>query len=253
MLIGILVAVGVAVLVGIGFISHSLERARLERARQVADLSARVRHCSAIGSLLPGQFMSQELATLLLSIEQHLLLQLQKIDRKNPKVDKQLADVRQQLAGGEVTINNAPRKILDEAQAKEVRDMLENLHKLVAQAHRDGVLDKSGMTRWTAQIRQYLTTTVIEMYQNVARTALQDRKPRLAKLQYERALGYLQKLNDPAYSELFAQLRAKLKMAEDMVVQSELRSADGTSELEAGIAQLDKGDDEWKKKAVYDD
>lgn len=253
MLIGVLVAIGVAVLISIGFISHSLERSRLEKARQVAELSARIRHCNNIAAQLPGQFMSTELATLLLGIEQSMLLQLQKLDRRNPKVDKELASVRQQLAGGEPAINNPPRQIADEAQAREARDLLENLHKLIGQAHRDGLLDKAGMARWSAQIRQFLTTTAMEMYQNLARTAVQEGKPRIAKLQYERALGYLQKQNDPAYAELYAKLRAKLKHAEELTVQSELRAADGHSELEAGIAELDKDDELWKKKAVYDD
>lgn len=240
-------------LISIGFISHSLERSRLEKARQVAELSARIRHCNSIGAQLPGQFMSTELATLLLSIEQSMLLQLQKLDRKNPKVDKKLASVRQQLAAGDPTVSNPPRQISDEAQAREARDLLENLHKLIGQAHRDGLLDKTGMARWTAQIRQFLTMTAMDMYQNVARAALQEGKPRIAKLQYERALGYLQKQNDPAYAELFTKLRAKLKHAEELTVQSELRATDGHSELEAGIAELDKGDELWKKKAVYDD
>lgn len=253
MLIGILVAIGVAVLIGIGFISHSLERARLERARQVAELSARVRHCSAIAGGLPGQFMSPELATLLLSIEQHLLLQWQKLDRKNPKIDKLLSGVRQQLNGGEPAISNAPRQITNEAQGKEVRDQLENLHKLIGQAHRDGLVDKQAMSRWSTQIRQFLTMGTIEMYQNMARNAIQEGKPRIAKLQYERALGFLQKQNDPAYAELYAKLRVKLKQAEDAAIRSELQSTDGHSELEAGIAELDKDDELWKKKAVYDD
>lgn len=253
MLIGVLVAIGVAVLIGIGFISHSLERARLERARQVAELSARVRHCSAISAQLPGQFMSTELATLLLTIEQQLLLQLQKLDRKNPKVDKELASVRQQLAGGEPNVSNPPRQIADENQAREVRDLLENLHKLIGQGHRDGLVDKAGMARWSAQIRQFLTVTALDMYESIARKALQEGKPRVAKLQYERALGYLQKQNDPAYAELYAKLRTKLKQAEELAVQSELRAADGHSELESGMAELEKDEELARKKAVYDD
>ena len=43
LLIGGLLAGGLIILVCVGFISHSLERNRLERARQVAELNARIK------------------------------------------------------------------------------------------------------------------------------------------------------------------------------------------------------------------
>ena len=57
------------ILVCVGFISHSLERNRLERARQVAELNARIKLSRQAMASVPGQFMPPELAKVILEIE----------------------------------------------------------------------------------------------------------------------------------------------------------------------------------------
>lgn len=253
LLIGGLVAIGVLILISIGFISHSLERARLERARQIAELSAKVKHCNAVAAQLPGQFMSAELKALLLQIERHLLEQLSRLDRKNQRVQTQLEQVNQQLSLGDPTADNAPLAITSEVQAKEVRHLLENLHKLIAQANQDGLIDKPTLQRWSLKVRQDLVTTALEMFQGLARQAMQQGKPRVAKLQYERAIAYLQKQNDPSHAELIARLRLMHREAEQAAIRAEQSTAVDFSELSAGLQALEQDDEAWKKKAVYDD
>ncbi|WP_150304224.1 hypothetical protein [Pseudomonas saliphila] len=253
LVIGALVAGGVLILISIGFISHSLERARLERARQTAELSARVRYCSALGEELPGQFMTVELKSLLLTIEEHLLTQLLKLDRKNTKAENQLAMVRQQLSTGDLSIGNTPIAITSEIQARDVRLQLENLHKLLSQAHKDGLLDSAGLQQWIAGIRQHIVATTIEMFQALANDALQQGKPRVAKLQYERAVAYLQKQNDPACAEVLTQMRRKLNEAEQATIRTEQIADPSNSELLAGMDALEEDDEAWKKRSVYDD
>ena len=54
LLIGGLLAGGLIILVCVGFISHSLERNRLERARQVAELNARIKLSRQAMASVPG-------------------------------------------------------------------------------------------------------------------------------------------------------------------------------------------------------
>ncbi|HDZ57365.1 MAG TPA: hypothetical protein ENI17_14325 [Pseudomonas xinjiangensis] len=253
LLIGALVAGGILILLSIGFISHGLERARLERARQAAELGSRIRYCETISSQLPGQFMSAELKNLLLVVQQHLLEQLVRLDRRNDKATTHLSQVRLQLASTETTVSNPPVTIGDEAQAKEARLLLENLHKLLTQASHDGLLDKTSLHEWSRQIQRYIVMTSLDMFQALARQGLQQGKPRVAKLQYERAIAYLQKQNDPAYNEHLASLRYQLNEAEVAAAQSEQTADAQSSELVAGLDALKQDDDGWKKKAVYDD
>ncbi|MFD1701192.1 hypothetical protein ACFSB1_17820 [Halopseudomonas phragmitis] len=253
LLIGALVIGGLLILISIGFINHSLERARLERARQVADLNARLNVCDTVSIQLPGQFMSPELKSLLLRLEVQLLEQLVKVDRKNDSPGKRLDSTRQQLSSAEPEINNPPLKVTSEAQAKDVRLMLENLHKLLTQAHKDGLIDKPALQRWSAQIRQFLINTALELFQSLAEQAMRQGKPRLAKLQYERAISYLQKHNNPAYTEHLQRLKHQHQQAEQLAAQHEHTSSDDNTELAAGLKAMEESDEAWKKKAVYDD
>lgn len=253
LLIGALVAGGLLALISIGFISHSLERTRLERARLVADLSARLKYCETVNTQLPGQFMTAELKTQLINIEIALLEQLLRADHKNEKAKRHLESAKQQIAQGEPAIANPPATIASEAKAKEIRILLEHLHKLLSQAHKDGMLDKTAMQFWSIQIRQHLTTTALEMFQALAKQGMQQGKPRIAKLQYERAIAYLQKHNNPLYAKHMERYKQLVVETEQTIIRSELAAGANTSELSSGLKELEQEDEAWKKKAVYDD
>src|SRR5690606_25847547 len=94
MLIVALVVGGLVIVVGIGFFSQALERARRGRARALAELQARLNHCNSISASLPGQFMSAELKRLLLGVELRLLEQLLRLDPRNSRYSTQLEEVR---------------------------------------------------------------------------------------------------------------------------------------------------------------
>lgn len=253
LLIGMLVGGGILLLLSIGFISQGLERARLERARQSADLNARIKVCQRVGTELPGQFMSPELKTLLLGFEAHLLDKLLRIDRKDAQVQKRLNDVREQLKQPEATISNTPLRIDDPVKAKQVRLQLEDLRGLLAQANKEGLLDSSGLQQWNQVLRQHIVETALSMFQIVAEQAMRDGKPRVAKLQYERAIAYLQKLNSPDHAQQLASYKQLLAVATEATVRQERAGTAASSELSAGLQELEAGDDAWKKKAVYDD
>ncbi|MFN3578920.1 MAG: hypothetical protein ACK4VV_00420 [Pseudomonas sp.] len=253
LLIGMLVGGGILLLLSIGFISQGLERARLERARQSADLNARIKVCQRVGAELPGQFMSPELKALLLGFEVHLLDKLLRIDRKDAQVQKRLNDVREQLKQPESAISNAPLRIDDPVKAKEVRVQLDDLRGILAQANKEGLLDNRGLQQWNQLLRQHIVETALSMFQMVAEQAMRENKPRVAKLQYERAIAYLQKLNSPDQAPRIASLKQLLAVATEATVRQERASTAASSELSAGLQELESGDDAWKKKAVYDD
>lgn len=253
LVIGALVAGGVVLLLSIGFISHGLERARLERARLSAELSARLKVCHSLNAQLPGQFMSTELKQLLLGYEVHLLEKLVRLDRKNQRAQQQLTATRQLLAQTDTPIENAPLKIDNPVDAKEVRLQLENLNSLLTQAQHAGLLDQQSLQQWSAQISQHLVSTALDLFQIVAEQAMREHKPRVAKLQYERAIAYLHNLNSPAYAQHLERYQQLLNMAGAATIRAEQSTVDDHSELSAGLQELEQSDGAWKKKAVYDD
>src|SRR5690606_24007138 len=101
MLIAALVSGGLIIPVGIGLLNQAVERARLDRARALAELQARWKHTSAVTDELPGQFMTVELKTLLLRLQAALLERLVRLDSKQPAHAEQLQTIRQQLDKGE--------------------------------------------------------------------------------------------------------------------------------------------------------
>lgn len=252
LLIGGLLAAGLLVLISIGFISHGLERARLERARQSAEISARIKIGNGILATLPGQFLPAELGTLMLGIEVKLLEKLMRINSKAPDVQQRLEASRAQLEQNQPP-SNAPMPLDTEAKGKEARIQLENLHKQLQQAQADGLVDKATLKRWSEQIRQFLVAAALDTFNATAKQGMQQGKPRVAKLQYERAIAYLSKLNNPAFNQHLEQYKALMLRAEAAVIAQNQSSAGAPSELNAGIDEMDSADDLWKKKAVYDD
>ncbi len=253
MLIAALVAGGLVLLICIGFLSQALERARLERARKLAELQGRLRQCSNINASLPGQFMSPELKTQLLQIEAQLLSRLVKLNSKNAQFDEQLAAVRQQLDKSEQRISNAPVAITNEAVAQSAQHQLSDLQLLLEQSRRDGMLDDAAFRRWGQELNQHLYETTLAVYQAVANEAMQAGKPRVAKLQYERAIAYLTKQAQMNSASQLAVFRQLLVNAEHAALRMEQASGDGNNELSAGVHALEKDDEAWKKKALYDD
>lgn len=253
LIIGILVAGGVLILLSIGYINHSLERMKIERARLTAELNARLKVCQNTSGQLPGQFMSPDLKRCLISYEVHLLTKLLRIDRKNQLAQQALDANRNLLAQTDIRVDNAPLTIDNPVTAKEVSSQLEDLRHLLIQAHREGLLDKASLQQRTTQIRQQMIALALDMFQVVAEQAMRDQKPRVAKLQYERAITYLNNLNSPAHAQELERYKQLVKMAEVATARAEQANVDDNSELSAGLQELEQSDTAWRKKALYDD
>jgi len=244
LLIGGLLAGGLIILVCIGFISHSLERNRLEKARQTAELNARIKVCRQATGALPGQFLPAELGTLMLQIEISLLERLQRIGKSQ--------DVQQRLDQGKVP-SNPPVELDSEARGKEARLQLENLFKQLQQAERDGLIDNATLKHWGTHVRRSLITANLETFNATAKQAMSQGKPRVAKLQYERAIAFITKLNNPSLAKHLEHYKQLLKRAEAAVIAQNQADEGQPSELDAGLAEMESADELWQKKAVYDD
>lgn len=250
-LIGLLVAGGIIILLVIGYINQSLERARVQRARLSAELGARLRLLAQAQAQLPAAFLPVELRNLLQTVEIAMLEKLLRLDHKQEAASKRLEMLRisspenDNPAAGGLLISN-------EEQGRELRAQLENLDRLLVQAASEGQVSGNELQRWQKHIRQCLLHAQLETFESLARLAMQQGKPRVAKLQYERAVGFLTKLNSPALAGKLAEFKNLLAQTEQAVARAE-QQGNSDSELLAGMQQLEKEDDTWKKKSIYDE
>lgn len=248
-----LVLAGIVVLASIAFINHSLENARLQKARRKAELSERLKRCVVLSEGFPGQFMSPALKQLLNRLEMEFANQLARIDPRDVSLKGRIEDLRTQLAMGEsIAINNPVQQIQTEAKAKEVRFQLEDLHALLARAQGDGVLQAAEAKRWASEVKHLLVMLHVEFFRNLGQQALQQGQARQARLAFERGTQYLNKQPDLArYQKEQQQLQQLLNQANAMVLESDKPQANQPSELADSLPDQNE-DDPWKKKNLYD-
>lgn len=252
LVITLLIVGGIALLIVIAYVNHMVENSKLEKARQKADLNDRIRRCLDVSEKMPGQLMSAALKLLLSRLQLQLSERLLPLDKGNVGLKGRIDELKALVARGEsIPVNNAPQPILNEAKAKDVRYLLENLHALITGSAQIGLLPANEGKHWLQQIRQMLVQLHIEFFGNLGQQALQQNQPGQARLAFERGVQYLRKQPEPAlYQTQLKHFEQQLASANALVLDKVQPSADAPSELTEGLKNLD--DDDWKKKNIYD-
>jgi len=252
LVITLLIVGGIALLIVIAYVNHMVENSKLEKARQKADLNDRIRRCLDVSEKMPGQLMSAPLKLLLSRLQLQLSERLLPLDKGNAGLKGRIDELKALVAQGEsIPVNNAPQPILNEAKAKDVRFLLENLHALITGSAQIGLLPANEGKHWLQQIRQMLVQLHIEFFGNLGQQALQQNQPGQARLAFERGVQYLRKQPEPAlYQTQLKHFEQQLASANALVLDKVQPSADAPSELTEGLKSLD--DDDWKKKNIYD-
>ena len=252
LLITLLIVIGIALLMVIAYINHAVESSKLEKARQRADLIDRIRRCQDISERLPGQLMTPGLKLLLCQLQLQLSERLQSVDKQNANLAGDIEALRAQVVQGEsLAVKNPPLPILNEAKAKEVRYVLENLQALLTGAVQINLMPVSEGKQWMRQIRHMLVQVYVECFNTLGQSALQQGRPGQARLAFERAVQYLRKQPEPAlYQAQLKRFEEHLARANAMVLNSPPPAEDESSELTEGLKGLDE--EGWKKRNIYD-
>jgi len=248
----ILIIAGILALLIIGYINHSLERSKLERARRKADLADRCRRCANLSTGLPSQLMTADLKQLLSRLELHYTEQLQAFDRNDSQLKQRAAELRQMLEqGAEIPLDNLPVKISTDQQAKEVRFQLEGLQAQIVRATEDKILTVAVGKQWLDHLKHLLVTLYIEYFTTVGQQFLTQNRPAQARLAYERAVQYLKKQADRTlYKTALEQFTAQLENARVLEAEQAEKKAEAITELTSGLES--QAEEDWKKKQIYD-
>ncbi|WP_437884317.1 hypothetical protein [Pseudomonas sp. LRF_L74] len=252
LVISVLVAVGLVALIGIGYVNNLLENSKLEKARLKADLLDRIKRSRAVSENLPGQLMTTELKLLLSNMELEFVNRLQALEKHDQALAERIAELRGMTAKGEeIPIRNTPLPIHNEARAKEIRFILENLHNQITRAGQEKLLPLAEAKKWLLEIRHMLVQVHYELFTNQGQQSMQKGEPRQARLAYERGVQYLRKQPDSnRHKAQLQQLEDLLARADAMVLANTAPLADTPSELNESLEAL--GEDDWKKKNIYD-
>ncbi len=251
-LIAGLVIAGLFVLIGIGFINQIVEKNNLEKARQRAELTDRLRRCANLSDGFPGQMMTPSLKLLLARLQLHLAEKLVPLERSNAALAARIDNLRTDVAKGEdIPVPNPPVRIVTEAQAKQIRLLLEDLHAQVIWAAKNGQLDGSSAKRWTQQIQKMLVILHIEYFSNLGQQALQQGHAHKARQAFERGIQYVRKqANQHDYQAQLKQLEASYTHANQLEQTQHQPKLDEPNELTEGLKGLES-DDDWKKNNIY--
>lgn len=251
LVITILIVGGIALLMLIAYANQAVENNKLEKARQRADLLDRIRRCQNISERMPGQLMTPQLKLLLSKLQLQLNERLLSLDKNSTELQSEIATLKTEVAKGEsIAVKNPPQPIANEAKAKDIRFLLENLHALITGSVQNGLLPANEGKHWLKQIRQMLVQVHIEFFSTLGQTALQQNHPGQARLAFERGVQYLRKQPDPApYQAQLKRFEEQLARANALVLNRNVPSADEPSQLTEGLKDLE---DDWKKKNIYD-
>lgn len=251
-LIAGLVIAGLFVLITIGFINQIVEKNNLEKARLRAELNDRMRRCANLSESFPGQMMTPALKLLLTRLELYLGERLLPLDKKNLTLSSRVDSLRNAAAkGDEIPVQNAQVKILTEAQAKEVRLLLEDLHAQILWANKQNQLDITAAKRWINQIQRMMVLLHIEYFTNVGQQALQQGSAHKARLAFERGIQHVRKqANQADYQAQLKQLEASYTHANQLEQTQQRPKLDEPNKLAEGLKNLESEDD-WKKNNIY--
>ncbi len=248
-----LIFAGIAALFFIGYANHLLEKMKLDKARRKAELIDRYRRCANLSNSLPGQLMTTDLKQLLNRLELHFIDQLRAIDGHEPTYKLRAEELRQLIAkADELPIKNPHVNVITDEQTKDVRFQLESLQAQIVRAVEEKVLSSAQGKQWLGQIKHMLVIVYIEYFNNLGRQQLEQNRPSLARLTFERGIQYLKKRKDLSpYKQQLAQLEALFARANALVLEQTGPKPDQASELTEGLALQNKEED-WKKKQIYD-
>ncbi len=247
-----LVVAGLCVLIAIGVINQIVEKNNLEKARQRAELNDRIRRCAILSDSFPGQMMTPELKLLLSRLELFLIERLLPLDKKNATLQARAAALNNAIGKGQdVPVQNAPVKVLTEAQAKEIRLLAEDLHTLIVWANKQNQLDATSAKRWVHQIQRMMVMLHVEYFTNVGQLALQQGSAHKARLAFERGIQHVKKQPNPAdYQPQMASLEASYAHANRLEQTQHKPNLDEPSELAEGLKSIES-DNDWKKNNIY--
>lgn len=234
--------------------SQMRERARIERARKVTALEDSYNRANRLLCEIPGQYLTNDLKLLLIKRMEETCKDLQALKSSQP-VSAWLTDAQQlkkQVMDNED--QRPPVKIDSPEKSSYVKELLQNLFKMIEGMHKAGKIDSATAKKNLKYVLFLVHKTHADLHVFQARDYVKQNQIRKAIHAYHLASTEMGKSRDnPMAMKAVKSFRTRIK---------ELEAMKGDESQDAGAeaqSRLDREwdtflhDDEWRKKADYDD
>jgi hypothetical protein len=253
-MIVLLLAAVVTVSIIIIVASQMRERARIERIRKTTALEDSYNRAGRLLSEIPGQYFTADLKLLLIKRMEESCKDLQALKSDQP-VEERLSAVQQlkkSVMDGED--KRTPIKIDSPEKSTYVQELLQNLFKMIEGMHKAGKIDSATAKKNLKFVLFLVHKTHADLHVFQARDYVKQNQIRKAIHAYHLASTEMGKSRDnPMAMKAVKSFRTRIKELEAIKGDEEHSAA------AAGQSSLDKEwdtflhDDEWRKKADYDD
>jgi hypothetical protein len=249
-------------LAGYLFLSHSIEKRRVQRQRLITALRARRNSFRDLATAFPAGFLSNDLTSLLYRALVDCCEQLSRLEPKDPTHAEQFHLYTNLLATQKDNNQQARVRLDNPQQIKEAHALIQELHRFVMQQSALQVINQVQTEAYVDQINRLVLQMSVDGHVFNARQSQQVGKVRLAVHYYTLARKALAAENaSHGFDKQIAQLDsviAKLQEKADAIPEATeaapqpkpAAAADGSSSKE--WKHFDEENEKWKKKQIYD-
>lgn len=235
-------------------ITQAREKAKIERARRAKALEDNFRGSQRLLEELPPQYLTRDLKSILLMRSEEICREAEPVKGTLPleKWRSEIQTRRQQMEDG--SDERSPQRIETPERAAEVKRQLQILFKVIESMQKRNRLDAQ-LARKNLKLVLFLVhKTQADLYVAQAREQTRQKQYRKAIHAYHLASTELGKVKDnPMALKAVKSFRTRIKELEGLLAGDNPQTQDEEKH------RLDKEwgsfmhDEEWKKKADYDD
>jgi type II secretory pathway pseudopilin PulG len=229
------------------------ERARIERARKITAQGDIYNRANRLLSEIPGQYLTADLKLILLRCMEDACKELSGLKSDLPVQTWQ--ESTQQLKSDviEKRDTRSPVKIDSPEKSSYVKELLENLFKMIESMHKRGRLDTGTAKKNLRYVLFLVHKTHADLHVFQARDYVRQNQIRKAIHAYHMASTEMGKSRDnPLAMKAVKSFRTRIKELEALGADgTDISGAEPSSKLDREWDNFLQ-DDEWKKKADYD-
>lgn len=250
LLLAAIVTVSIVIVVSI----QMRERARIERARKVTALEDGYKRANRLLAELPGQYLTSDLKLLLIRSMEESCKGLMALKSRGSVAAWQasVAELRQRVESNDD--QRPPVKIDSPDKSSYVQELLQNLFRLIEGMHKAGQIDAATAKKNLRFVLFLVHKSHADLHVFQARDHVRQNQIRKAIHAYHLASTEMGKSKDNAMAlKAVKSFRTRIKELEAMEKEgSQQPPEEGTSKLDREWDTF-LHDDEWRKKADYDD
>ena len=252
-IIGI-VAIGLFVLVAIAVMMQTMEKNDKEKRRLASSLNTRARNFHYMLEGFPKGFLSRDLQVLVCKCLMEVYQQLCQMAPKNTDYSTKLQQAKARFEEFKARpANTTSVALTDKAQIKDVQKLLTSLHNFIAKLQESKRINGAEAKAYSHQIRRLMVQTSTDGLAQAINEALQAGKIKLAIHYLQLSIEKMHKENaDGFYSERIANYQQRVGELTEQAKTSAEQAKQRRAEADAEWDNINKPDDSWKKKALYD-